>query len=135
MFANRLASFNALQLPVILTPGDNEWTDCHRENNGSYDPLERLAFERRMFYSTDESRGARKIKVFRQSEDPRYALYRENAIWTEGNVVLATLTWSTRRAILPISTGSIPRSVWRATAALPAWWSRSRPIRRSRAAY
>ena len=91
MFANRLVSFNALQLPVILTPGDNEWTDCHRENNGSYDPLERLAHERRMFYSTDESLGARKIKVFRQSEDPRYGLYRENAIWTEGNVVFATL--------------------------------------------
>lgn len=91
LFANRLAAFNALQLPMILTPGDNEWTDCHRENNGSYDPLDRLALLRRTFFSTDESLGAKKIKVFRQSEDPRYTLYRENAIWTEGNVVFATL--------------------------------------------
>ncbi|MEP7361983.1 MAG: hypothetical protein ABI972_01910 [Acidobacteriota bacterium] len=91
MFANRLEGFNAIQLPVILTPGDNEWTDCHRANNGAYDPLERLAYERNIFYSTDESLGAKKIKVFRESEDPRYTLYRENAIWTEGNVVFATV--------------------------------------------
>ncbi len=38
-----------------------------------------------------ESLGAKKINLFRQSEDPRYTLYRENAIWTEGNVVFATL--------------------------------------------
>ena len=27
-----VASFRA---PFVYTPGDNEWTDCHRENNGS----------------------------------------------------------------------------------------------------
>ncbi len=47
MFADRLTKFNALQLPLVLTPGDNEWTDCHRANNGAYDPLDRLALERR----------------------------------------------------------------------------------------
>jgi hypothetical protein len=91
LYEDRLRAFNGLQLPLILTPGDNEWTDCHRENNGSYDPLDRLALLRRTFFSTNESLGARKIPVFRQSEDPRYTLYRENAIWTEGNVVFATL--------------------------------------------
>ena len=35
---------------MIYVPGDNEWTDCHRANNGGYDPLERLAFLRAMFY-------------------------------------------------------------------------------------
>ncbi|MEZ5355817.1 MAG: hypothetical protein R2762_24550 [Bryobacteraceae bacterium] len=91
MFANRLQSFNAIQIPFILTPGDNEWTDCHRANNGAYDPLERLSYERNTFFNTDESLGTKKIKLFRQSEDPRHSLYRENAIWTEGNVVFATL--------------------------------------------
>ena len=91
VFSNRLESFNSIQIPLILTPGDNEWTDCHRANNGAYDPLDRLALERRTFFSTDESLGAKKIKVFRESEDARYTLYRENAIWTEGNVVFATL--------------------------------------------
>ena len=32
--------------PLVYTPGDNEWTDCHRANNGAYNPLERLAFVR-----------------------------------------------------------------------------------------
>jgi hypothetical protein len=29
MLARRLAQFNALPSPLIYTPGDNEWTDCH----------------------------------------------------------------------------------------------------------
>lgn len=91
MFANRLAAFNALELPMILTPGDNEWTDCHRANNGSYDSIERLAYLRGVFFNTEESLGKRRIPVFRQSEDPRYRLYRENAIWTHGNIVFASL--------------------------------------------
>ncbi|WP_344192480.1 metallophosphoesterase [Pedococcus aerophilus] len=36
--------------PLVYTPGDNEWTDCHRANNGGYDPLERLAFDRSVFF-------------------------------------------------------------------------------------
>ena len=30
--------------------GDNEWTDCHRPNNGGYNPLERLAKVRATFF-------------------------------------------------------------------------------------
>jgi len=35
--------FDLFQDPLVYTIGDNEWTDCHRPNNGPYDPLERLA--------------------------------------------------------------------------------------------
>src|SRR5205085_11511479 len=31
--------FNSLNCPVIYTPGDNEWTDVNRVNNGAQDPL------------------------------------------------------------------------------------------------
>ena len=34
MFANRLELFNTFAHPLIYVPGDNEWTDCHRLNNG-----------------------------------------------------------------------------------------------------
>ncbi len=37
--------------PLIYTPGDNEWTDCHRKKAGRFDPLERLAFVRRTFFA------------------------------------------------------------------------------------
>ncbi len=42
--------FRAQPVPVVYTPGDNEWTDCHRLAAGGYDPLERLAAVRRLFF-------------------------------------------------------------------------------------
>ena len=39
-------------------PGDNEWTDCHRANNGAYDPLERLATIRSVLRPTPTARWA-----------------------------------------------------------------------------
>lgn len=32
------ADFDLFQDPLVYTPGDNEWTDCHRANNGAYQP-------------------------------------------------------------------------------------------------
>jgi hypothetical protein len=42
--------FDRFADPLVYTPGDNEWTDCHRANNGAYQPLERLAFDRAVFF-------------------------------------------------------------------------------------
>src|SRR5262249_11104325 len=47
--------FKTFQQPLIYTPGDNEWTDCHREKAGKYNPLEWLAFVRKLFFSDDKS--------------------------------------------------------------------------------
>ncbi|EWS99956.1 hypothetical protein N865_19595 [Intrasporangium oryzae NRRL B-24470] len=44
------AQFDRFTMPLVYTPGDNEWTDCHRTNNGTYDPLERLATIRSTFF-------------------------------------------------------------------------------------
>ena len=86
-FANRFEAFNNFEMPFFLTPGDNEWTDCHRENNGSYDSLERLDFLRTTFYRDNQSLGKRKMMVSRQSEDSRYRKYVENQMWSMGNVL------------------------------------------------
>jgi hypothetical protein len=43
VYAEAAARLDSLVAPAIYVPGDNEWTDCHRRNNDSYDPLERLA--------------------------------------------------------------------------------------------
>ncbi|WP_088289321.1 metallophosphoesterase family protein [Kineosporia sp. A_224] len=48
-FATIRSDFDAFTKPLVYTPGDNEWTDCHRPNNGTYDPLERLAKVREVF--------------------------------------------------------------------------------------
>jgi hypothetical protein len=42
--------FRALPMPVVYTPGDNEWTDCHRKGAGGWDPQERLARLREVFF-------------------------------------------------------------------------------------
>jgi hypothetical protein len=77
--ASQYASFRQ---PLIYVPGDNEWTDCDRPSNGSYDPNERLALVRSMFASTPESLGEGRLPLQRQSE-----AYPENVRWAFGPVV------------------------------------------------
>jgi hypothetical protein len=43
--------FDTFKDPFVYTVGDNEWTDCHRVNNGSYNPLERLTALRELFFA------------------------------------------------------------------------------------
>lgn len=38
--------------PVLYTPGDNEWSDCHESKLGGYRPLERLDYIRKTFFDT-----------------------------------------------------------------------------------
>ena len=90
-FQNRLALAQNSRHPFIFVPGDNEWADCHRAKPRAYDPLERLAKLRQMFFPGDQSLGRRTIRLTRQSESPRYASFRENVRWTHGDVVFVTL--------------------------------------------
>jgi hypothetical protein len=63
-FAQIRANFDSFADPLVYTPGDNEWTDCHRANNGSYNPLERLSAVRRVFFPTPGlSLGQKKMKL------------------------------------------------------------------------
>ncbi len=91
MFNRRKEQFQASKHPFIYTPGDNEWTDCHRERDGGYDTVERLAKLRKVFFQGDQSLGQRTLQLTRQSSDPKYAKFRENVRWTHGGVVFVTL--------------------------------------------
>lgn len=44
------SQFDTFKDPLVYTPGDNEWTDCHRPSAGPYNPLERLAAIREVFF-------------------------------------------------------------------------------------
>ena len=59
---------NKLNVPTLYSVGDNEWTDCHRTNNGSYDPLERLAYIRKVFFSKNTMQGKNPLKVEREGK-------------------------------------------------------------------
>src|SRR5258708_19125591 len=41
-YTSAIDRFNQLQAPTVYVPGDNEWTDCHRLNDGGYKGPERL---------------------------------------------------------------------------------------------
>ncbi|MGP4033343.1 hypothetical protein [Pseudarthrobacter sp. 1C304] len=49
-FENIRTQFDTFEHPLVFTPGDNEWVDCHRANNGAYNPLERLGTLREVFF-------------------------------------------------------------------------------------
>ncbi len=83
--------FNEFHQPLIYTPGDNEWTDCHRMLAGAYDPLERLEKLRGLFFATAESHGQHKLPLQSQRSDARHARYVENLRWTHGKISFATL--------------------------------------------
>ena len=86
--------FNSFDRPVIVTPGDNDWTDCwgrYGPGTGGFDPEERLDFERKMFFSTDQSLGSHTLTVERESSEKGYESYSENARWIAGPVLYITL--------------------------------------------
>lgn len=82
-----LRRFNSLRTPVVVVPGDNEWTDCDRTKiDPNFDANRRLAYERRLFYPTDQSLGQRTLTLTRQSD-----AYPENVRWTAGRVTYVGL--------------------------------------------
>jgi hypothetical protein len=86
--------FDTFADPLVYTPGDNEWTDCHvaSKNNGLFTPTERLAAIRRLFFPVPgRTLGIRLRGVTTQADDPANAQYVENVQWTQGNVVFATI--------------------------------------------
>jgi hypothetical protein len=86
VYAQTEAYLNALRAPAMYTPGDNEWTDCDRVNNGSYVSSERLQFIRSTMFDTPFSFGRRKIEL-----DVQAAPYVENRRWQFDDVTYATL--------------------------------------------
>ncbi|HSD42204.1 MAG TPA: hypothetical protein VLD36_10080 [Burkholderiales bacterium] len=78
-------------MPLVLVPGDNDWTDCHRAGAGRHDPLERLDRLRALFHAGDRSLGNRSLRLTRQSAEERFFAYRENTRWVTSGVVFVTL--------------------------------------------
>jgi hypothetical protein len=82
----QLGFMNSFAAPVLYTPGDNEWTDCHRKKAGAFDPLDRLAFLRKTFFAAPTTLGTVKLDVTSQAE----AGYPENARMMLNDVMFVT---------------------------------------------
>lgn len=84
--------FNSYAMPVVYTPGNNEWADCWKANRGSADPNAILALMRGIFWAKPESLGAVKMPLTRQADGGKeFAEFAENARWRHGGVTFATL--------------------------------------------
>lgn len=85
VYTEAIARFNTFDRPMIYVPGDNEWTDCHRTNNGGFNAIERLAFIRNTLFVSPQSFGQKTLLLEHQD------LYPENTRWTFGDVVFLGL--------------------------------------------
>ena len=113
--------WTGFQVPLVYTPGDNEWADCHKakEGGGAYnnvtnvidykrdasgnlinymggDPVANLDLVRSIFFANPGySLGAHKL-VLSQAQafnrrHPTDAKYVENLMWSQSNVLFVTL--------------------------------------------
>lgn len=87
LIKHRLNQLKKTQKALVLVPGDNEWTDCHRDSNGSFDPQERLTFLRKQVYTKPLTLGKAAFKVRQQT-----ALgFPEHFMWQQGTTLFVTL--------------------------------------------
>ncbi len=92
MLLDQLDFMNSFDAPLVYTPGDNEWTDCHRWTAGRFDPIERLAFLRKHYFSRGpQSLGRAPMKLERQSDMMReFTGYPENTRFVKEGVHFIT---------------------------------------------
>lgn len=77
---------------LVYTIGDNEWLDCHRKAAGGYNPRERLAKLREMFFATPaKSLGKTPLDVESQALlMPEFSTYVENTRFAKNGVMFFT---------------------------------------------
>jgi hypothetical protein len=90
-FLERKVLLNGSDKPLLLVPGANDWLSCEQASGGGYDPNERLARLREIFFDDDLTLGRDKFKVVRQSEMAKFRSYAENVRWQSGNVLFVGL--------------------------------------------
>ena len=85
--------FQTFEQPLVYAIGDNEWTDCHRNRESPFDPRERLAKLRQLFFANPgESLGRTSMPVESEARAlPSFAAYVENARFTKNDVLFVTL--------------------------------------------
>ena len=113
-FAAIRKQFDRITDPLVYTPGDNEWTDCHRPNNGGYNPLERLDKVRSTFFpSPGRTLGKHPVKVTSQLDQG----YPENVSYDRAGVSFAAvhivgsnnslLPWTSNTTATPEQTSEV----------------------------
>jgi hypothetical protein len=83
--------------PLVYTPGDNEWADCHKPKEGAGDPIANLQLIRSIFFANPgHTLGDSKL-VLSQAQVPTLPAnasdrnYVENVMWMQSRVLFVTV--------------------------------------------
>jgi hypothetical protein len=88
-YEKHLRQLQGSRRPLIYTPGDNEWVDCR---GMGFDPLERLAKLRDVFFADKYSLGRARLALDVQSDDTLgCGAYPENRAWTRSGIRFVTI--------------------------------------------
>jgi hypothetical protein len=90
LYQKRRDLIDEARRPVVVLPAGSDWTEC-RNTAGRSNAIERLNRIRELFYGEPDTLGARKLSLTRQSMSPRFRSYAENAHWSVGKVLYATI--------------------------------------------
>ena len=90
--------FQQIKPPVVYTPGDNEWTDCHKTKEfKSGNPLNELTAVRTVFFAQPgrtlgvHSREVWSQAVYFDPAHPEDKQYVENMMWMDADTIFVTL--------------------------------------------
>ncbi len=94
MLEKQLGFMNRYEMPLVYTPGDNEWSDCNNPATGKtpFEPAGRLDLIRTLYFSDARSLGQNPTALVRQPQlMPQHAVFSENARFMRGDVLFVTL--------------------------------------------
>ncbi|MFK3736426.1 hypothetical protein [Massilia sp. TN1-12] len=90
LYQQRRELVEAARRPVVVLPAGSDWTEC-RNSAGRTNAIERLNRIRELYYGEPSALGAHKLSLTRLSTSPRFRSYAENAHWSVGKVLYATV--------------------------------------------
>lgn len=90
LYQKRRELIDEARRPVVLLPAGSDWAEC-RNSAGRSNAIERLSRMRELFYAEPTTLGKRKLALTRLSMSPRFRSYAENAHWSIGKVMYATV--------------------------------------------
>jgi hypothetical protein len=131
--------FDGFTVPLVYTPGDNEWTDCHRASAGGHDPLDRLELVRKVFFPRPgHALGAGERELTTQAELAGFEPFVENVRWLDAGVVFLTVhVVGSNNGLVPWSNDAPARretEVQRRSAAAIDWLERGFALGREQGA-
>ena len=94
LLEKQLGFMNRFEMPLVYTPGDNEWSDCGTSQTGkeTFEPLGRLALIRQLYFGHPDSLGQSRLPVERQpAVMAQHPAFVENVRFVRGDLLFVTL--------------------------------------------